>query len=463
MKHVACLVVLGVAVWGCVVAARAGGSEDVVGPDVIVGDLHQTKHWGSNGSGTIHAYSVGTVACNIGDTPLLWQSWSNQRPLIGQTMYRLKNGRFEQLGQSWLKWSFTSLNQSFCNTCIPPGSSSLLGVNCSDPYSANLNGSQSSLGPKYIVNPFTGYFQNSHGSPGNGTIDGLLQVHTPDIDPNQNAGASYFVEGQYVTPDDASAGNLYNNASYRQVWVQSNLDLTFSNPQGGQSATERKKPAIEVWKVLDPNVGLVIFNVPSDGRLYLVAKATPNGGGSWHYELALHNLNSDRSIGGITVLLPSGSNPTNLGFHDVDYHSGEPYSGTDWPGSIVAAGVHWETTSYATDPNANALRWGTMYNFRFDAAVAPTFVTQADLMIFKPGTPSAMTVDIDQGPYLLGDMNCDGLVDFDDINSFVEALSDPVAWQAAHPSCPLENADTNGDTVVDFDDVNAFVALLSGG
>jgi hypothetical protein len=74
-----------------------------------------------------------------------------------------------------------------------------------------------------------------------------------------------------------------------------------------------------------------------------------------------------------------------------------------------------------------------------------------------------MTVDIDQGPYLLGDMNCDGLVDFDDINSFVEALSDPVAWQAAHPSCPLENADTNGDTVVDFDDVNAFVALLSGG
>jgi hypothetical protein len=62
---------------------------------------------------------------------------------------------------------------------------------------------------------------------------------------------------------------------------------------------------------------------------------------------------------------------------------------------------------------------------------------------------------------LLGDLNCDGVLDFDDINPFVLALSDPVAYQAAYPECYVENADCNGDGVVDFDDINAFVALLS--
>jgi hypothetical protein len=62
----------------------------------------------------------------------------------------------------------------------------------------------------------------------------------------------------------------------------------------------------------------------------------------------------------------------------------------------------------------------------------------------------------------LGDLNCDELVDFDDINPFVLALSDPVAYEAAFPTCYLWNADCNTDGQVDFGDINAFVALLSG-
>ncbi len=59
-----------------------------------------------------------------------------------------------------------------------------------------------------------------------------------------------------------------------------------------------------------------------------------------------------------------------------------------------------------------------------------------------------------------GDLNCDGVVDFDDINPFVLALSDPQAYQAAYPDCRLLNGDCNEDGVVDFDDINAFVALF---
>ncbi len=63
---------------------------------------------------------------------------------------------------------------------------------------------------------------------------------------------------------------------------------------------------------------------------------------------------------------------------------------------------------------------------------------------------------------VLGDLNCDGIVDFDDINPFVLALSNPAAYQAAYPDCNILNGDCDNDGDVDFDDINAFVALLGG-
>jgi hypothetical protein len=65
--------------------------------------------------------------------------------------------------------------------------------------------------------------------------------------------------------------------------------------------------------------------------------------------------------------------------------------------------------------------------------------------------------------FALGDLNCDGAVNFDDIDPFVLALADPVGYQAAYPNCDVNLADCNDDGVVNFDDIDAFVALLSGG
>jgi DNA-binding beta-propeller fold protein YncE len=62
-----------------------------------------------------------------------------------------------------------------------------------------------------------------------------------------------------------------------------------------------------------------------------------------------------------------------------------------------------------------------------------------------------------------GDLNCDGSVDFDDINPFVLALVGPAAYQAAYPQCDIRNGDVNEDCAVDFDDINPFVACLVGG
>jgi len=64
-------------------------------------------------------------------------------------------------------------------------------------------------------------------------------------------------------------------------------------------------------------------------------------------------------------------------------------------------------------------------------------------------------------PGLTGDMNCDGVVNFGDINPFVLALSNPASYAQAFPNCNVQNGDINGDGVVNFTDINAFVALLS--
>ena len=60
-----------------------------------------------------------------------------------------------------------------------------------------------------------------------------------------------------------------------------------------------------------------------------------------------------------------------------------------------------------------------------------------------------------------GDMNCDGVINFADINPFVLALTGQAAYQAAFPNCNYLNADVNGDSSVNFGDINPFVALLS--
>lgn len=60
-----------------------------------------------------------------------------------------------------------------------------------------------------------------------------------------------------------------------------------------------------------------------------------------------------------------------------------------------------------------------------------------------------------------GDLNCDGIVTFADINPFVLALSDPAQYELLYAGCPLENRDLSGDGGFDFGDINPFVERLT--
>jgi len=363
------------------------------GPDLLVAELQSVRRYGRIGDVT--AYSIGTTVCNVGDARTSWIAGEPDHPVVSQQLYRLRGGRFEQIGMSWVKHTFISSNGTLCSGqggCTFE-SEVFLGVGCSDIYTSTINGSQPSLALRSQVNATTGELVWPYTRPDVETLlDRRIQVHDADLDPEINEGALYFLEGQYVAEDEAAAGNQDDNASHRPAVVQ----VPNGAPEGyfaiTQSGfTQRGRPAILAWRDNDQDVRIEIVDVPGDRRFILGCKVTPLGGGLWHYEYALHNLNSDRSGQKFTVPIPAGVTVLNPGFHDVDYHSGSPISTTDWTAVAAEGLISWETQTYDVDINANALRWGTLYNFRFDADTCPV-VGAVTLGLFKPGDPSAVTI-----------------------------------------------------------------------
>jgi hypothetical protein len=339
-------------------------------------------------------------ACNVGDTVVNRWANSNLHPVVGYNHYRYKvvNGaaRFEQVGLSWLKHGFGAATESLCCACQNPSNGQLLGVGCSDTYSADLNGTQAPLGPRWQVDASTGVFAYPPANPGwSGTTARRCEVALADLEATVGT-TRYFCEGHYVTQDDLAAGNHDNNESYREMAVSgafTNFDFTLIG------STARMMSAIEAWPTLQTGVTLTDVHVPGDGRFFVGSRATDLGGGLHHYEYAVHNMNSDRNGGTFSVPIPAGVLVTNIGFHDVTYRNGDGpgnlnIDGTDWSATLSGGWLTWSTQTEAQNVRANAIRWGTTYNFRFDADVGPASGT-VDLGLWKSGSPAAVSAAAD--------------------------------------------------------------------
>ncbi|MBI4717601.1 MAG: hypothetical protein HY763_07335 [Planctomycetes bacterium] len=383
---------------GEVESGSASGSSlaGAIGPDVIVGDIHATKRWSRINE--ITSYSIGTVACNVGDASLLWVNNTPQHPVIAQNVYRLLDGRFEQIGLSWVKHGFTVSRGTVCSgpgACVPDSSAQAVGPGCSDTYAANLNGFQANLGPRGDINAATGAFPYPFSAPTITTeLDRRIQIRDEDLLLLFNAGARYFVEAHYVHPGDAAAGNQDNNASYREVEVLSGGADVYSLSFTAAGTTRREKAAILAWQEVDPNVAVEYVDVPGDRRFILAYRVTQVDVGRWHYEYAVQNLNSHRSARAFHVPLPAAVDILDIGFHDVHDHSGAPFDSADWVSTHSGDSLTWATQTFDENPDANALRWGSLYNFRFDADTCPA-LGNVRLELFRPGaggSPDEMSV-----------------------------------------------------------------------
>ncbi len=385
------------------------------GPDLIVGNI--VNVYNAPSEGAIDALALGATACNVGTAPIDWNGSVGASPVIRQNLYRYKvvagAGRFEQVGLSWLKHGFFAVQETFCCTCQPEPGNDRLGLGCSDTYVAGINAAQAYLTPNWEVNAHTGAFPfPSADPPWSGTVARRLQVALADLEPTGGVGAArYFAEGLYVARDDATAGNQNNNASWREFAVTGGTnDYDFDLAPG--SHTECGDAALRVWRKIDPAVRYAELQIPGDGLLMLCWRVTPLGGGMWHYEYALQNLNADRNVGSFSLPVPQGVAIANVGFHAVHYHSGDGpgdvnFSAVDWLGTLAGGALTWATETEAQNASANALRWGTLCNFRFDAPRPPRSAT-ATLGLWKSGTPARVTLAVEAPGDVLLESFCPG-------------------------------------------------------
>jgi len=389
----------------------------VAGPDVIVGVLPEMAQYGSNGS--FVGLGIGTTSCNNGDQPLHWFALPNtDHPVIPQNFYRMSGGvnnsdRFEQVGQSWLKHAFAALEGNDCNFgCHTSGctTGSNLCSGCSDPYGSSLNASQTGIGSRAWVNPFTGSFPsgaNNHTGHNHTGTSHRITVATSDLNPAQYAGAAYFAEAQYVTPHEytwcqSNPGecNMFNNASYRQFSVNGGPTNFNFSPVG---STIQMQPAIKAWT--GATVSQVEPDPGNDGIWFMGYKVTNPSAGVWHYEYAVYNENLDRAIQSFSVPLIPGVNISNIGFHAPPQEPGWPndgtqnnlgYSSTPWSVTQAPDSITWNAETFAQNQNANAIRFGTLYNFRFDADQPPQSAN-ATVDFFKTGSPMTVAIQVPTG------------------------------------------------------------------
>src|SRR6478752_202642 len=388
----------------------------VPGPDVIVGDLPEMAQYGNDTVNHLVGLGVGTTSCNNGDQPFDWFALpQTDHPVIPQNLYRMSGGttndaRFEQIGQSWMKHAFTALEGSVCGSCNTSGcqTGTHLCPGCSDPYGSSLNASQTGIGSRAWLNPFTGVFPstaNNHSGHSHTGTSHRLTVASSDLNPAQNSGATYFAEGQYLTPHEYAwcqshpgQCNMYNNASYRRFNVSGSGDsYTFS----GSGSTVRMQAAIKAWQTLGgATVNQIEPDPGNDGIWFMGYKVTNPSTGVWHYEYALENLNLDRAIQSFSVAFGNGTNLSNIGFHAPPQEPGWAndgtfnnlgYSSMPWTVTQDASSITWSTETLAQNQNANAIRFSTLYNFRFDADQAPN-PTAATVGYFKTGSPTAVVV-----------------------------------------------------------------------
>src|SRR5204862_4897655 len=109
---------------------------------------------------------------------------------------------------------------------------------------------------------------------------------------------------------------------------------------------------------------------------FMCYKVSGPSAGVWHYEYALYNQNLDRGIQSFTVPIGAGVNISNIVFHAPPQEPGwsndgtvnnQGYSSAPWsneyhPGD---SSITWNCETFAQNQNANAIRFGTLYNFRF--------------------------------------------------------------------------------------------------
>jgi hypothetical protein len=358
-----------------------------VGLDLSLYDVTSLSWIGRTGTypNGNNALTLQTTSCNPGTVNVNWNPpMAPTHPGIIMAIYRVLNGKFEEIGWSWVKHGFLATNLNSCGTCHDP-SGYFLGLNCSDTYFGGNNSDQYYLGARDEWNPLTGawtcagsYFSNyvndcvrrNTGS-GLSVTDHRLQALDADLG---NSGATYYYEARYINAGDV---NTYNNIASRRcsmTWNGSQWSFTTLD------STQVPGPTINRYGELRSTA-----QPQDEGDIIVAVQTTSLGGGMYHYDYAVYNHTSDRQVRQFTIPMPANMTVQNMAFRDTDQDSTN-----QWTGSYSGNAITWSTGAFG-NPSANPLKYGMVYNFRFDTNVQPVNGS-GSLGLFKPGSgPNTLT------------------------------------------------------------------------
>ena len=310
-------------------------------------------------------------------------------PYLALSLYRLADGAMRQIGRADVKHAFFAVNSG----CPCPGDQ-ILYDGCTDLYGAVTNYNRMNLAPRHEVTASTGAWESLGSHFDGDPVDdyrhhhGEGASHPDEFEHRLTAlsedllvpGARYFIEAWYVTADDV---DIFNSMGRREVDPQPGEPWLFPAIDAGLT----QGPTLDAWvdsAAPPPGATAVVLDT-GEGRLELASATTARPGGVYRYDYGLMNFDFDRRIRSVSVPLPAGVQLAGVGFHDGDLDPGN-----DWQATVTASEITWSTP--AGDPGLNALDWGTLYGFGFEANAAPAAADPtASMAVLEAGSPSEHT------------------------------------------------------------------------
>jgi hypothetical protein len=270
-------------------------------------------------------------------------------------------------------------------------------------------------------------------------------------------------------------------------WVSPNLDTFFDGPAVGSDGaiyhSSAANPLREahgwLYRILPSGVldwsrdlGLAGVNCPpaldADNSSYLgdlagiAFKYSAAGDLSWTYDTQSGRIYTTPALSAGHVLIGAAD----AGLHLLDAASGQflQVLGPSYYPMGKSADRAGNVFFYCYDYQGTVLAFGRgghpWWQFTTGAGVSVNAcIVGRDGLVLVGNSQSLKAFT----GFVPGDLNCDGNLDAFDIDPFVLALTDPVGYANAYPSCNRMLADADGDGDVDAFDIDPFVTMLTGG